>query len=477
MLKKELNRALANRGLIVFAGIFMLSALFPACVWINTRGDSVPFISYRVSMKDKGLNLVNVTIRVHSALMDNISLAAVESGGCICPDPLSMIAETENGDTIEIEANDGKWVIKNRKRDFFVSYNVVTMKEDRYSSRIRNMITSITDSRFRVIGRDLFLVPVSEVKEGIIVDFGFLPETEIRSVYKSMGTRVIIPAAGDLPMSLCVGGDYKHMATSIGGTQILLSSAGGWSFKEDEMFQLIKDIVSYEIEMFGSSPHDRYLFVCDRNPILGSKGFDYYGAHFGGNILLLFDPQMDRSDLFDIQMTVISHEFFHNWNGEALRPASDRFQWFTEGVTVYYSYEILLDLGIISDRQYAFQIDAILENYRQNPYLDNIPIASSGNSDMSDKDLVKLMYDGGFLAARAIDKHLGDISEGKTELIDVIRDIYKNTEYGSEIDERVFIIKVKEITGHDISEYLKRLVHSPSPDIILGAEDKMYRAG
>jgi len=477
MLKKGLNKALKNRGLIVLAAISILSALFPACVWINTRGDSVPFISYRISMKDKGLNLVNVTMRVHSAVMDNMSLTAVASGGCICPDPLNMIAETENGDTIEIETNDGKWVIKNRKRDFFVSYNVVTMKEDRYSSRIRNMITSITDSRFRVIGRDLFLVPVSEVKKGIIVDFGFLPETEIRSVYKSMGTRAIIPAAGDLPMSLCVGGDYKHMATSIGGTQILLSSAGGWSFKEDEMFQLIKDIVSYEIEMFGSSPHDRYLFVCDRNPILGSKGFDYYGAHFGGNILLLFDPQMDRSDLFDIQMAVISHEFFHNWNGEALKPASDRFQWFTEGVTVYYSYEILLDLGIISDRQYAFQIDAILENYRQNPYLDNIPIASSGNSDMSDKDLVKLMYDGGFLAARAIDKHLGDISEGKTELIDIIRNIYKNSEYGSEIDERAFIIKVKEITGHDISEYLKRLVHSPTPDIILGAEDKMYRAG
>jgi predicted metalloprotease with PDZ domain len=178
---------------------------------------------------------------------------------------------------------------------------------------------------------------------------------------------------------------------------------------------------------------------------------------------------MGRSDLFDTQMSVISHEFFHNWNGEALSPASDNFQWFTEGVTVYYSYKILLDLGIISNRQYEFKRDSILENYRQNPNLDKIPISSSGNSDMSDKESVNLMYDGGFLAARAIDKYLIDISGGKTELIDVIRSIYKSNKYGSKIDERTFIAEVKEITGHDISEYLRRLVHSPSPDIILGA--------
>ncbi|MCD6378988.1 hypothetical protein J7M07_00905 [bacterium] len=472
MLIKKKNRLLTKIDLILLAVILMLSTVFPACVWVNNWNGSIPFISYTVITKDKALDLVNVAMSVRGAVVNNVTFRAVESNS-VSLDPLNMIALAESGERLEIDTNGGNWVIKNGNRDFSLSYDVVTMKEDKYSSRIRKMITSITDRRFRALGRDIFLLPVLEVKEGIIVDFGFFPEAEIYSVYRSVGRRVIIPTADDLSMSLCVGGDYRYMSDSIGGTEILLASAGGWSFKENEIFQLIKDIVSYEIGMFGSSPHSRYLFVCDRNPIFGSKGFDYYGAHFGGNVLLLFDSQMDRSDLFNIQMAVISHEFFHNWNGEALSPASDNFQWFTEGVTVYYSYKILLDLGIISNRQYEFKRDSILENYQQNPYLDNTPISSSGNSDMSDKELVKLMYDGGFLAARAIDKYLIDISEGKTELIDVIRSIYESTEYGSKLDERTFIVEVKEITGNDISEYLRRLVHSPAPDIILGVEGKM----
>jgi len=469
MLKKEQKWVLNNIALFAITAILIMVIMFPACVWVNNWNGSVPFINYSVEMKDKALNLVRVTLNVHGAAGGNVTFRSAETCGVKCLDPLNMSALAESGEILEIDEDKGNWVINNRNRDFSLSYDVVTMKEDHYSSKIRSMITNISGGRFRALGRDIFLVPVFEVREGILVDYGLLPDAQVYSVYENVKNRVIIPAACDLPMSLCVGGDYKHMSAYVGGTEILLASAGSWSFKEDEFFQLIKDIVSYEIGMFGSSPHSRHLFICDRNPIIGSKGLDYYGAHFGGNVLLLFDPRMDRSSLFDIPMAVISHEFFHNWNGDALTPESDNFLWFTEGVTVYYSYKILLDIGIITKNQYIYKRDSILENYLQNPYLEDTPIASSGNSDMSNKELVNLMYDGGFLAARAIDKHLIDVSEGKTELIDVIRSIYKRTKYGSKIDERTFIVEVKNITGNDISEYLRRLVHSPAPDVIPGA--------
>ncbi|MDZ7861122.1 MAG: M1 family aminopeptidase [Candidatus Krumholzibacteriota bacterium] len=476
MLKKKPNRVPVKTALIVLSCILISLTFFAACSWMNNRNNSVPFISYRVTMKNKGLDLVNVTASVHGANEEDYSFQAVKSGGRLYPDPLNITAVTEDDEKLPIEANEGKWTVKNGNRDFSLSYDVITMREDRFSSRIRSKITHFDESRFRVLGRDIFLVPASNVSEGIIVDFNFFPEDLVRSVYKGLGTRVILPGADDMPMSLYAGGDYSYLTASAGGTEVLFASVGGWAFKDERMLGLIRDIVSYEIGMFGSAPDSRYLFICDRNPVLGSKGFDYYGTHSGQNILLLFDPRMDESDLFDIEMSVISHEFFHNWNGKALSPVSDSFMWFTEGVTVYYSYKILLDLGIISERRYKRKMDSIMERYKLNPYLRDIPIASSGNSDMRDKDLVNFLYDGGFMAARAIDRHLIDVSEGKTELIDILSNIYNNGKYGTKIDEKRFTAEVKEITGHDISGYLRMLVHTTAPDIILGGEEKIKRA-
>ena len=477
MLRERLKSLLSGVDKILLPSIFVSIIIISACGRVKVSGNSIPFISYRATMKNKGLDLVNVTVSVHGAKREDYAFQAAGSGGCLCPDPLNMTAAAEDGEKLRIEANKGKWTVKNGNRDFSLSYDVVTMKEDRFSSRIRSKITHFDESRFRLLGRDIFLVPVSNVSEGIIVDLNFFPEAMVRSVYKSLGRRVIVPEADDMPISFYAGGDYRYMTVSAGGTEVLLASTGKCAFEDERMLGLIRDIVSYEIGMFGSAPDSRYLFICDRNPVLGDEGFDYYGTHFGQNILLMFDPRMDESDLFDVEMSVISHEFFHNWNGKALSPASDSFMWFTEGVTVYYSYKILIELGIISERQYKRKFDSIIKRYELNPYLRDIPIASSGNNDMSDKDLVNLLYDGGFLSARAIDSYLIDITGGKTELIDIIRNIYENEKYGAPIDEKRFVSEVKKVTGRDISSYLRRLVHTRAPDIIPGGRKETKRTG
>ncbi|MDZ7861124.1 MAG: hypothetical protein U5O15_10780 [Candidatus Krumholzibacteriota bacterium] len=61
-------------------------------------------------------------------------------------------------------------------------------------------------------------------------------------------------------------------------------------------------------------------------------------------------------------------------------------------------------------------------------------------------------------------------------MIDILSNIYNNGKYGTKIDEKRFTAEVKEITGHDISEYLRMLVHTTAPDIILGGDEKIKRA-
>ncbi|MBD3179881.1 MAG: hypothetical protein GF417_09900 [Candidatus Latescibacteria bacterium] len=430
-------------------------------------GKLQPFVSYQVAVVDYRLNLLEIRISYRCSSHDQVSFRCVGNGGL---DPIEISAYSREGKELEISRSGRSWTVFNGKSDFELSYQVILTGEDRYSPLVRKKLSLLRTDRSRFLGMDLFLIPEKSTAEGVLVDYRTGKGEEIYSVYRNVGNRMILDECSQLGNLLCVSGDYEQRSAQIGSTEIIFMISRGWSFGSSEIFSLIKDIVVHEIGMFGSSPHDRYLFVCDRNPVQGDGGFDYYGVHQGPNVLLLFDPRMKRSNLYDLNMAVISHEFFHNWNGEALRPADESFMWFTEGVTVYYSYRVLKSLGIISPGRYRRKMEQIRESYLDNPYRKIVPIADSGNSDMSDKDMVNLMYDGGLLAADALDRHLNDVSRGSVSLLELLRNLYRKNSFGTRVDEGVLVREVRELTGRDISGFLTGLVRTPDPAEISGRE-------
>jgi len=453
-----------------FAGYIPLIVLVAAvtAVLVQDRlvaGRLEPFMSYSVSVNDYRLNLLTVRLEYRCSSDNQVSFRTAGENNL---DPIDMKAFSGDGGKLEVNRSGLTWTVMNGKRDFVLSYQLVLTTEDRYSPLVRKKLSMLRRERFRFLGMDLFLIPEEGVTGGVLVDYDIETGRDIYSVHRNVGSRMILESSSQLANLMCVSGDYTRREAGIGSTEIVFMLSPGWSFGEDEIFSLIKDIVVHEIGMFGSSPHSRYLFVCDRNPVQGDSGFDYYGVHHGANVLLLFDPGMKRSNLYDLNMAVISHEFFHNWNGEALRPSSQGFMWFSEGVTVYYSYRVLLSLGIISQSRYDRKIEMIRMNYLDNPYRETVPIAFSGNSDMSDKDMVTLMYDGGAMAAGALDRHLKSISGSRVSLLDVLRSLYQKNKFGVAVDEQILIQEIRELTGRDISGFLDILVHTPSPDILAG---------
>jgi predicted metalloprotease with PDZ domain len=267
----------------------------------------------------------------------------------------------------------------------------------------------------------------------------------------------------ELPLTMVVAGDYRSLERNVGGSDIVMAIGGLWSFPDGELFDLVCSIVSNEISLFGACPRARYLFVCDGNPVRGDSRFDYYGIHYGGSMLLLLDRGLDASELMDTPMAIIAHEFFHNWNGEALGPAGDDFLWFTEGVTNYVSYRVLREANVITLGQYESRRLAIFERYHANPYAASVPIGEAANSDMGDKDKVNLLYDGGFLAAEALDGRLRAESGGAVTLIDVLRRMYDDAGGAGTVDEASFVAAARELTGADLSAFLLDLVHTRDP--------------
>ncbi|MCK4548522.1 MAG: hypothetical protein KAU49_00055, partial [Candidatus Krumholzibacteria bacterium] len=385
-----------------------------------------------------------------------------ETGGRL--EPIGISAFGPDGGPLGVTTTGGGWEVACGNDDFTIRYDVVMTIEDRYSPEVRGMLSYLGPDRSRLMGRDLFIQPEHPVAERILVDIDLHGGRMIGSPWETVGTRMIVASAAELPMTLVAAGRYRFFETFVSGVRLVLAIGGQWEFEDGEFLETVRRIVSEEIAMLGSSPRERHLVICDYNPVRGGKGFDYYGVHFGGTILLLLDPAIDRIELYGIPMSIIAHEFFHNSNGEALRPSDDSFMWFTEGATVYFSYRVLLNAGIINRLQYDAAESAIIDRYGENVLRGSVHLSMAGNSDLSDRDMVNLLYDGGFLAARAIDEKIRSLTDGRSGLIDVIKRLYREDSSGREIGVAELRGAILAETGTDISHFIERVLFDPLPE-------------
>ena len=450
----------------IYSVLFVLLAMTSAgCGMLReARVPARPFVTYEVTLKDESLKVIGVTGRLFNYTGGKVTLKPLlpsEGGGLL---PIDLNAKTFDGRSLRIERLGEDYVVDTNGEDFSFSYSLVLTVEDRYSPDIRTMLTFLERDRCRIMGRDVFLVPAVSLADGIIIDIDLFEEGSFQSPWGGYGNRMIVPGLDELPLTMAVNGGYRLIEDWIGGIDVCLAIAGDWEFRDDEFFNVIRSIVSREMAIFGTAPHDRYLFVCDMNPVRGGSKFRYYGIHFTAGMLLLLDPHIDRSELFGETMAIIAHELFHSWNGEAVRSNEEDFLWFIEGVTVYYSYRILLDVDIINRAQYEARMDMIRRRYIDNPYLDSVSIGGSGNSDLGDKDMVNLLYDGGCLAAEALERRLGELSGGSVDLIDVIKFL---AEKGEPADEQALVSAVERLCSRDISAFISALIHTPAPEILV----------
>ena len=447
---------------IVAIALFAAS-LVVVLMAVPKSGTPDPALAWSVRLKDAGLNVVTVEGKVFGRTGRKFTFSAVKTESGRRLEPIGMEAFAPDGRPLGITAMPEGWEIACDGDDFTIRYDVVMTIEDRYSPEVRGMLSHLGPGRSRLMGRDLFIQPAHLVAGGVLVDIDLHEGDRIGSPWETVGTRMIVPSVSELPMTLVAAGDYRFLEMSVMGVSLVLAIGGEWSFRDDELFETVQSIVSEEIAMFDSSPRDRHLVICDDNPVKGGRGFDYYGVHFGGTVLLFLDPAIDRSELYGAPMSIIAHEFFHNWNGEALQPVDDSFMWFTEGATVYFSYRVLLKAGIINDLQYDAAESAIIGRCRENALRGSVNLSMAGNSDLSDREMVILLYDGGFLAARAIDERISSITGGGSGLIDVIRRLYREDPDGREIGVDDLNAAILAETGVDLSVFIEELLADPMP--------------
>ena len=128
----------------------------------------------------------------------------------------------------------------------------------------------------------------------------------------------------------------------------------------DTYFEKVKKVVLAEKEVYGELPdfdYGRYTFLACYIPNASGDGMEHRNSTILTSTRGLADGGMEGN------IGTVSHEFFHAWNVERIRPRSlEPFDfeeanmsgalWFAEGFTSYYTNLILCRAGLISPKEY-----------------------------------------------------------------------------------------------------------------------------
>jgi len=134
----------------------------------------------------------------------------------------------------------------------------------------------------------------------------------------------------------------------------------GTAAEFDTYFKSVKEVVLQEIAVFGELPkfdYGAYTFLACYIPNASGDGMEHRNSTILTSTRSLEKGGMKRN------LGTVSHEFFHAWNVERIRPQSlEPFSfeeanmsgelWFAEGFTSYYTNLILCRAGIISPEEY-----------------------------------------------------------------------------------------------------------------------------
>jgi len=135
----------------------------------------------------------------------------------------------------------------------------------------------------------------------------------------------------------------------------------GTAHEVNTYFEKVKKVVLAEREVFGELPkfdYGTYTFLACYVPNASGDGMEHRNSTVLTSTRSLAQGGLERN------IGTVSHEFFHAWNVERIRPQSlEPFNfeeanmsgelWFAEGFTSYYTNLILCRAGLITPKAYV----------------------------------------------------------------------------------------------------------------------------
>lgn len=263
----------------------------------------------------------------------------------------------------------------------------------------------------------------------------------------------------DLNNALLVCGDIRTHAAQAGDCVIQLATDRDWMFTDEAALDLVRRIARTEMGFFGSAPTDQITVLLSANAITGDDRFDVYGVHTGSSVLVMMDADTTWGAVEDQAASVIAHEMFHGWLGEAVRQTDPTMLWFTEGATTWYAARMLTAAGVWRPEHARGVLGARLDrDYTGNPLRGTMSVADAAAEVMAPAEQVRFGYAGGVTACMALDEMLAEKGGHARPLDGILRRLYAQ-DRGQPLTRGRLEAAVMEATGVDCSPWLEAHVY------------------
>lgn len=256
----------------------------------------------------------------------------------------------------------------------------------------------------------------------------------------------------------------------------LVSIGGGGIWDNARAAKNVHHLVEAQRAFWGSLPYDKPYVLF--NVLNGSRG----GLEHKQSMLMMGDRWNTKTrGGIRSWLSLVSHEFFHAWNGKRLRPIElGPFEyehenytpslWIVEGLTSYYQHILLARAGFHTHEKYLGALSGSIAGTEKTPgrlvqSLSDSSFDAWIKAYRKDENSINALfsyYGGGAVAGFLIDARIQEESGGERSLDDVLRAAYDRFSGNTGYTETEFIALVGEIAGTDLTNWFEHLVRQPN---------------
>ncbi len=356
-----------------------------------------------------------------------------------------------NGETLPIEEiGKTQWVVEVESASpLILQYKVLINHDERDWPFGRNEAPYVQEDCIFLPGYALFIA--GEVKD-IELKIDVPDNWHISTPWEQIASdehRFVCEDQDDLMFAYLVLGEYSKRLAKLGDAEVVIATGGRFKASIDEVQPTIESLLHGYSDVFDATPTGKILFVA--NPY-GEKGHLGGGAS-GRSISVHIGGELDKASR-RFWLPLVGSMVSSFWVGNQAIIFREQEYWFSAGFPRYYSHIVSIRLGFASESDFLRNFERRWEAYLSQQ--GELSIREAGKDKSANRELV---YDGGSLVAAALDLQIRNLTENRSSLDDVMKQMYR--EFGLTDDTFTMgdVIRiVSQIAGKDFKPFFHKYV-------------------
>ncbi len=343
---------------------------------------------------------------------------------------ISALQATVDGKALALEnIGDGKWQIRPMQGErIALQYRIAANQRTRTGDSRDHYRSIVMPDLFHAVGHNTLILPTHLPGEWQVTLQWRLPHGwQTASSFAALTEQSSFRVSPELlASSLFMAGKLRVLKREVHQQPIYLAVHGEqWQFNDAEMADLVQRVLTVEREFMNDYDFPHYLVsVLGVGPNI-DNGYSLNGTRLYRNFALFLNPNAGLKPGSMVAKAIealLMHETFHEWNGGQLsadpKLKEGELYWFTEGLTNFYTRELLWQAGMRSEAETLQSVNDLLRGYYTSPVRDQSN-AAIVEQFWSSSAVQELPYQRGDLLGLYLDLRIRQLSDGKQSLDDL----------------------------------------------------------